>query len=233
MEVAKIIDLIEKFAPLDTQESWDCSGWVVDLDINNIKKILLCVSVTEGIINQAIEKNCDLIISHHPLFFVPMSFNKVVSIYSAHTNLDKTDGGTTDTLIDLLGFKNPEKIGYFLRMVDLTKELFLDEFIKLLKSSLNLKNLSVVNNHNQQKINKVAFCAGSGASFANEAKKYFADILVTGDVKYHNAVESNIILIDIGHFESEAPVLSKIKELFNDFSIEVIIADEKTPFITY
>lgn len=233
MEVAKIVDLIEEFAPLDTQENWDCSGWVVDLDINNIKKILLCVSVTEVIINQAIEKNCDLIISHHPLFFVPMSFNKGISIYSAHTNLDKTDGGTTDTLIDLLGLKNPEKIGDFLRMVDLTSDVSLEAFVRILKSSLNLENLSIVNNHNRQKINKIAFCAGSGAGFANEAKKYFADILVTGDIKYHDALDSDIILIDIGHFESEAPVLSKIKELLNVFSIEVIIADEKTPFITY
>lgn len=233
MDINTITSLIENFAPLELQESWDCSGFQIDLGPKNIENVLLCLSLTENIINQAVEKNCDLIIAHHPLFFVPFGFNKNISIYSAHTNLDKTEGGTTDTLIKLLGFNNSQKVGDFLRLVNLKEEILLDDFINLLKNKLSLKNIRVVNNLNQQTIKKVTFCAGSGVDFLNEAKEFGADAFVTGDVKYHTALDSDVIIIDIGHFESEYPVLKTIENLLKPLNIGVIIADEKSPFINY
>ncbi|MDD3435781.1 MAG: Nif3-like dinuclear metal center hexameric protein [Candidatus Gastranaerophilales bacterium] len=231
MNIIRIINLIENFAPIELQESWDCSGLQVDLGGKNIKRILLCLSITQNIIEQAIEKNCNMIISHHPLFFVPFEFNKNISIYSAHTNLDKADGGTTDTLIKLLGFNKSQKIGEFLRLVELENEFSLDDFVKLIKEKLNLKIVRVVNNFNREKVRKLAFCAGSGSDFLREAEKIFADILITGDVKYHVAFDSNIIIADIGHFESEYPVLKTLEELLKNKGIEVITANEKSPFI--
>lgn len=234
MEIYEIIKKIENFAPLDTQEDWDCSGCIIDAKVE-INKTLLCLSVTENIINQAVEKNCDMIISHHPLFSVPLSFNKGISIYCAHTNLDKAEGGTTDTLIELLGFDKVQKIpnspNSFLRLVELNNEMPLVVFINLLKSKLNLLNIRIVNNLNKKTVKKLAFCAGSGMDLISEAKD--ADIFVTGDVKYHPALESNVIIADVGHFESEFPVLNKIKSLLEDLNLEVIIADEKSPFINY
>lgn len=237
MEISKIIELIEKFAPLEFQESWDNSGSQIDFGNKDVKKILLCLTITQNIINQAIEKKCDMIVSHHPLFFIPFSFNKNIPVYSAHTNLDKADGGTTDTLIELLNLnevqKRIDKIGFFLRLVELEREISLDEFIKNLKEKLNLKNIKIVNNCDKQKIKKIAFCAGSGADFVYEAEKIGADIFVTGDVKYHTALESNVIIADVGHFESEYPILGKIKSLLKPLGIEVVIATEKSPFINY
>jgi dinuclear metal center YbgI/SA1388 family protein len=233
MDIRKITDLIENFAPLKLQESWDCSGFQINVGIKDVKKILLCLSITKNILNQAIEKNCDLIISHHPLFVVPLDFNKGIMIYSAHTNLDKADGGTTDTLIETLGFYNPQKIGDFLRLVDLKKEMELKNFINLLKKKLNLKYVRIVNNFNRKKVQKIAFCAGSGAEFVIEAQKASADLIVTGDVKYHCALESNVIIIDVGHFESEHPILLKLQKILRPLNLEVLIADEKSPLFTY
>lgn len=234
MQRKNIIEIIENFAPLETQEVWDCSGLIIDAKAE-INKILLCLSVTENIINQAAENNCDMIISHHPLFSVPLNFNKGISIYCAHTNLDKADGGTTDTVIELLGFDDGQKIpnssNSFLRLVKLDKKMPLDNFINLLKSKLNLSNIKIVNNLKKKSIKTIAFCAGSGMDLISEAKS--ADIFVTGDVKYHPALESNVIIADVGHFESEFPVLKKIKKLLEGLNLEVIIADEKSPFINY
>lgn len=233
MNIKEITNLIENFAPIELQENWDCSGFQVYLKQKNIKKILLCLSVTENIFNQAIDENYDMIIAHHPMLFVPFSFNKGIPIYSAHTNLDKTDGGTTDTLIGLLGFKQISKIGDFLRFVKLKEETFLNDFVKLLKEKLDLEYVRVVNNSNKQKIQQIAFCAGSGADFIDEAKKNQADVIVTGDVKYHTALDSDVIIIDVGHFESERPVLKTIQSILEPLDIGVIIADEKSPFINY
>lgn len=235
MQIKEISKIIEAFAPLETQEKWDNSGWAVNhgLDIE-VNKILLCLSVTEDIINQAQEKNCDMIISHHPLFFVPFEFNKNIPIYSAHTNLDKARGGTTDTLIEALGFdsNSAQKIGDFLRLITLNDEISVKEFANKTKTALNIERLRIVNNKNNQNIKKIAFCAGSGADFLNEVENLGADLFVTGDLKYHTALDSNVIIADVGHFESEHPVLVTIKRLLED-KIEVLIADEKSPFINY
>lgn len=265
MEIKKITDLIENFAPLELQEAWDNCGFQIDFGQREVKKILLCLSVTQDIINQAVEGNFDMIIAHHPLFFIPFEFNKNIPIYSAHTNLDKADGGTTDTLIeeifgglhsnqpndgglggkcnlpyfDDLSMNASRQIaqkfaeGEFLRLVELKEPIQLEDFIKLLKEKLNIENLRVVNNLNQTKISKIAFCAGSGSDFLQEAQKAKADAFVTGDVKYHTALESNVIIIDVGHFESERPVLKKIKKILEPLNLEVVEADEKSPFINY
>lgn len=246
MEMKRITDLIENFAPLELQEAWDCSGWQisfgVEIDakckVQNAKgsnKILLCMSVTQDIINQAVAGNFDLIISHHPLFFTPFEFNKNIPIYSAHTNLDKAKGGTTDTLIEVLELDGAQKIaeGDFLRLVEIKEPIQLEYFIKLLKEKLNIENLRVVNNLNATKLSKIAFCAGSGADFLQAAENAKAEAIVTGDVKYHQALESNVIIIDVGHFESERPVLKTIKKILAPLNLEVMEADEKSPFINY
>lgn len=237
MDIKEITNLIEKFAPLELQESWDNCGFQIDLKIKDIKKILVCLSVTENVINQAVEQDCNLIISHHPLFFIPFNFYRKFSVYSAHTNLDRTIGGTTDTLINLLDlniqkFENLNNTD-FPRTIDLKEEILLHDFIKLVKNKLNIETVRVVNNHNKKTVKRITFCAGSGASFANEAQKLGADVFVTGDVKYHDALDSNVIIIDVGHFESERPVLKTIKNILEPLNLEVIIADEKSPFINY
>ena len=62
MNKYEIIKKIEAFAPLETQEKWDCSGWLVETSQTEIKKIMLCLTVTNDIVRQAKEQNCDLIV---------------------------------------------------------------------------------------------------------------------------------------------------------------------------
>ncbi len=219
----EIIQKIEKFAPPELAESWDCSGWGVETEKSEIKRVMLALTVTNDIIKQALEQNCDMIISHHPLFYVPTAW-KNIDIYSAHTNLDRTNGGTTDTLVKSLGLEVSEKSD-FLRYVDINIDI--NEFSK--KLSKISPNFRLVNNQNKKSLKRIAFCAGSGTDFIQEAYENGADALVTGDVKFHTALESPIILFDIGHFESEILVLDVFKSLLKD--IETIKAKEKSPFI--
>lgn len=223
MNKYEIIQKIENFAPPELAESWDCSGWGVETEKSEIKRVMLALTVTNDIIKQALEQNCDMIISHHPLFYVPTAW-KNIDIYSAHTNLDRTNGGTTDTLVKSLGLEISEKSD-FLRYVDIN--ININEFSKkLLKISPNFR---FVNNQNKKALKRIAFCAGSGTDFIQEAYENGADALVTGDVKFHTALESPIILFDIGHFESEILVLDVFKSLLKD--IETIKAKEKSPFL--
>lgn len=224
MDKYSIVKKIEDFAPPELAESWDCSGWAVNVKSKyEVFKVMVCLTVTDDIVNQARTQNCDMIISHHPLFFVPLNWRDI-NIYSAHTNLDKTGGGTTDTLISTLGLKITDASD-FLRYSD--TNISIEEFLKLL--SKVSPNLRYVNNKNISYIKRIAFCAGSGSEFIQEAYENDADALVTGDLKFHTALESPIAVFDIGHFESEILILDVIKNLLS--CVEIIFAKEKSPFI--
>ena len=165
-----------------------------------------------------------MIISHHPLFEVPIEW-KNINIYCAHTNMDLAKGGTTDTLIKTLGLEVKE-VDNFVRYVYI--DTTVDDFAKLLRKVS--PNMRYVNNNDTKELHRIAFCAGSGSEFINVAFENGADAFVTGDLKFHTALESPIVIFDIGHFESEIMVLEVFKNLVGS-GIEVVFAKEKSPFI--
>ena len=223
MDKYEIISKIEKFAPPETQESWDCSGWIVDNGKSEVNKVLFALTITDKIYEQAIASECDLIISHHPLFCVPIHY-KNIDMYCAHTNLDKAYGGTTDLLLKTLGYVG-EPFGDFVRIVDFEKEMSV-EYLKVKLIYISPK-LRVVNNDDKKLIKRVGFCAGSGSEFISETP---CDAFVTGDIKFHTAIESDKVLFDIGHFESEIFAVKFLKELTELSEREGIIAKEESPF---
>jgi len=225
MDKKKIVQIIENFAPLQLAEAWDCSGWLVETDKEEVEKVMLCLTVTDDIVKQAKSQNCDMLISHHPLFFVSLEYSGI-DIYCAHTNLDRTQGGTTDKLLKTLDL-TVSGIGEdgFVRY-SIYKTSVKDFAQKLCKVS---KNVRLVNNKNATQLNKIAFCAGSGSEFIKEAISNGADCYVTGDLKFHTAAESDIVLFDIGHFESEYPVLEVFEKLLQK-DVEIVFAEEKSPF---
>ncbi|MCM1339723.1 MAG: Nif3-like dinuclear metal center hexameric protein [Muribaculaceae bacterium] len=233
MNKYEIINRIEQFSPKETAEAWDCVGFMVETDKSEVSKIMLCLTVTKDIVSQALRQNCDMIISHHPLFCVNChsgavseSYAPLIDIYSAHTNLDRANGGTTDTLIKTLGYEVSETQD-FLRFVNFENAISVEDFSK--KISTCFPNARFVNNRNMKSFKRAAFCAGSGSEFISDAKQCGADVLVTGDLKFHTALDSEIALYDIGHFESEILVLPKLAQVIGD-GVEIVFADEKSPF---
>lgn len=215
----EIVQRIEKFAPLETQESWDASGWIVKLPNPEVSKVMFALTITDKIFEQALQSGCDMIISHHPLFYVPLKYKKI-NMYCAHTNLDRADGGTTDLILEKLGFKKSRNED-FVRIVELDKPITVEELRKkLLKISPKLR---YINNDNIKEVRTIGFCAGSGSEFIGKT-----DAFVTGDVKFHTAVEAKGVVFDIGHFESEIFAPELLKKLAG---VEGVIADEKSPFI--
>lgn len=228
MNKYEISKRIENFAPLETAEPWDCSGWVVDNAEKNVSKIMLCLTVTGDIVNQARKNHCDMIVSHHPLFFVPIDWRDI-NMYSAHTNLDKANGGTTDTIITTLGL-DKYRISSdheFLRFIEFKDGIKVKDFSQII--SLNFPQARLVNNRHETILNRIAFCAGSGSEFIREAKILGADCLVTGDLKFHTALDSEIVVYDIGHFDSEILILPILQNLLGK-DVKIIFAEENSPF---
>ena len=239
-KVKDIAEAIERFAPSNLQEDYDNSGLQVGFPEMEVKAIMLCLDVTEDILQEAVDKECNLIVSHHPVIFRGLkhltgstnierimidAIKQGVAIYSAHTNLDSAFGGVSYEIGHLLGLKDmrvldPKNDGEntglgVIGMVEPTPKL---EFLRKVKDTFNVKALKYSSQSPQLVVRKVAACGGSGAFLIKEALKEKADIIITGDVKYHDftSFATDIIIADIGHYESELCARKIIQHIIKD-----------------
>ena len=238
---SEIIKILEDYAPPELAESWDNSGWQVFLGNDNTTKVLVCLTVTNDVINQAVELGCNLIVSHHPVIFKPIKILKDVKlikavqrgiqIYSLHTNCDKTNNGTSDILAQKLNLKKIAVMNDFVRAGFAPYDMSIEEFISYVKLACNVTKIKFVNNGNKSRVKTVAVCAGAGAEFIDDVDKYNLDAYVTADIKYHDALDSRrTAILDIGHFDSEKPFVEEIKSLLESHkheNIDVVLAKEK------
>lgn len=245
-KISSVIEQIEHLAPLDLQEEWDNSGWQIKLENEELTKVMLALSPTLDVVEQAKEFGCNLIIAHHPLFFseikkiAPDSVqNKVaieaiksgIQIYSAHTNLDKTQGGINDLIAKLLGLTNVRDEFDIVRVGEI-EPVEINDFVHKVKMVLSCKEVRLINpmglNMTEaQEVKTVAICSGAGGDFVN---KIDADIFITGDIKYHTAIDvQDKAVLDAGHFETERIILPYLEDYLSDFS--VFVAAERYPWI--
>lgn len=121
MEIGDILAALERFAPLSFQEDYDNSGLQLGLTKVEATGVLLCLDITEEIIDEAVGLDCNLIVSHHPLIFRPLksvtgrnyvercimkALKNDITVYSAHTNLDNIFQGVNMEISKRLGLKN-------------------------------------------------------------------------------------------------------------------------------
>ena len=236
-KVNAIIKKIEQFAPLETTQEWDNSGWQINLGNKDTKRIMLTLDITPKTIDDAVKEHCDLIISHHPLFFnsiksikepfIIKAIQNNIQIYSAHTNLDIAKGGMSDTLAEKCGFTTTKSILDFVRIAKFKTPKEFSKLIAHLKKEFNIKALKVTN-PKRKTYTSIAFCAGSGAEFIPELEKRDIEVYITGDVKHHIALEANnMTVIDITHQKSEKFAVEILEKIINNKDVEIIKSEEK------
>jgi len=239
MKVKEITALIENFAPLTWQEEWDNSGLQVGDPEAQVNGILLTLDVTPESIEIAIEQGITLIISHHPLIFgslksvtpatpegriITKAIIAGISIYSCHTNIDNAPAGVNHRLARMIGLADVKTLIPVAEtevgsgcIGNLPKTLTPDQLTGLLKERLGLKIIRT-NKSSVKSIRTVALCGGSGSAMLAGAISRGADAFITADLKYHNFGDApdDILLADIGHFESEVQVLKIFYELITE-----------------
>jgi len=249
-KISEIIEKIEKFAPPELQCDWDNSGWQVYLANEEINRVLLALTPTEDVINQAINRNCKFVITHHPAIFEKIKCLRVndqainpvikaiqnnIQLYSAHTNLDSTQNGIADNLARLLELKNirtPDGESgelKFIRLGELENEENIYDYTSKIKNILGTVNPRLINPSGITKVKKIAVCPGAGGDILHLLKD--VELYVTADIGYHDAVEQGkIAIFDAGHLETERIILPVVAELIKQPDLEVIIADEVSPW---
>ena len=239
--VKDIYSFLDVVAPFSTSAPWDNTGLLVGSETKEVKKVMLSLDVTSEVIDEAIENEVDLVITHHPLIFESVksitadtllykAVSSGVSFISSHTCLDIANDGVNDCLAKAVGLKNikPVEADVFLKIGEI-EEKTEDEFVSLLKEKLNC---NVLYNSTGNNIKSVAFCSGSGGDLFALAKECGADALLTGEAKYHEFLDAsfnNITIFSCGHFETEVVVIDCLKEkLQNEFkNIEFIKVNQK------
>lgn len=245
MKLRNIISYLEEKAPISLQEPYDNSGLILGNPDTEVSKVLVCLDVDVDAAEYAISQNCQLVLSHHPTIFKALknftmgtressilikAIRNDLALYSSHTNFDSADGGLSDLLCEKLGIKNIKvlkKISYDLAEYGAGRYGIIEpidgkEFINRIKTKLTLENIRYVGQI-PQTVEKIAVYNGSyDRDIIDELIELSPIILITGDLKYHDAQEllyNGIFTIDAGHYGTEIIFVDEMAEILeNQFS---------------
>ena len=255
-----MLNALERFAPLPLQESWDNAGLQVGLTETEVSGALLCLDVNERIVDEAVRKGCNLIVSHHPLLFrglktisdltdVQRTVMKVIenhlSVISMHTNMDNAKGGVNFRIAQKLGLRD---VRFFASkqvdgieagsgvVGDMVEPMAADDFVLAVKRVFGVE-CAMCNELLRRPVRKVAICGGAGDFLLDEALKAGADAFITGEMHYHQyfGYEQQIQICVIGHYQSEQFTAEIFQEIIQEAcpDVRTLIAETCTNPILY
>jgi len=216
MEVKSIAQIIESFAPLALQESYDNAGLLVGNPDMLTTGALLCIDVTEAVIDEAIALNVNLVISHHPLIFnglkkitgqnevqrcVIKAIKHDIAIYAAHTNIDNVIEGVNGRIADKIGLirrKVLQPKQNLLKLITFVPKLH----VQRVREAIFEAGAGTIGNYDSCSFN----AEGYGSFRANENAKPFVG--ETDKIHYEEEVKIEVILPD---YLSDKVLISMIK----------------------
>lgn len=245
IKVSDVYEAINAFAPFDTKLDFDNSGLLVGDANAFVSRVAIALDATFETVNAAINSDCQLLVTHHPVIFSPLksvtsddvcyyAVKKGLSIISAHTNLDAANGGVNDCLASVLGLKDVKPLADSgdvpMARIGLLNAVSAQSFASHLKNSLGCGCVKFVSNNGPVK--KVALCGGAGGDFIVAAHRSGADAYVTGECRHHErllAKQLGIGLFECGHFATEQSVKNALKYLMDKIGVDSVLIDEKDP----
>ena len=242
MKVREIIAAIEEFAPAALQEEYDNTGLQIGSPEQEVHGVLIGFDCTEALVKEALDRGCDMIVTHHPLIYHPLrniypsdptgaaviaAIKGGVAVYASHTAADKTPDGVSWTMARKLGLENvrvlaPEGSGIGFGVVgDLPQAVPAAEAVALVKKAFGtpvVRTSPLI----KEPVRTLAMCGGSGTSLISKAIEAGAQMYICGDISYHwFFVPEGFMVVDTGHFESEVEIvgvlLSVIRKKFPNF----------------
>ncbi len=237
MKIADIYRFLDELSPFELQEAWDNSGLLVGDFNQEVDTVVLSIDVDEELIERL--KANTLVITHHPIIFgglKQLRFNeypakllqrmiqKNIANIAMHTNFDQTHLNTY-VAEEILGYRIVERDG-FVAYMDVNDTF--ETLVRKVQKAFKLPCMKAVRCHDT--VTRVALTTGSGASLIKEVN---ATCFLTGDIKYHDAMEAKTIgmsMIDIGHYESECYFGDILEKYLINLGLSVIISPSKNPF---
>lgn len=228
--VGDVVLFLEQFAPTALAADWDNVGLLLGDRSRAATKVMTCLTVTPPVVDEAIAQQVDLIVTHHPVPFRAVKTitsddytggllwrlaSAGVSVYSPHTAFDSAADGINARLAAGLGLTNVEPLEPLAAANDpqvgvgrhgrLPQPLPLRDFILRAKLFLNIAHLDIVG-RDDQTVAHVGVACGSAGELMEAALRAGCDCFVTGEARFHTAVEADalgIALVLVGHYAGE------------------------------
>jgi len=253
MNAIDIIKYLETKYPKTLAYDWDNVGLQVGSLNKKTKAVLITLDVTKEVVKEAIAKKIDLIISHHPLIFKPLTsvaiesprgwmINQLIkndiALYAMHTNYDLAEGGMNDELAKMLHIHEPilldeiDHIGRFGTIEPTPMKAYID----FVKKVLEVDSVRFIGSLDKT-VQVVGISGGSGSNHVGQAKKQNCDLYITGDVTYHTALDClqmGLNVLDIGHYAEKVfkkAISTDLTAKFTDISITDSLVDTN-PYVT-
>jgi len=234
-----VIAHLEENYPSKLAYDWDNVGLQVGREDQDINRVLVTLDVTIEVIKEAIAMDVDMIIAHHPMIFRPLKQIKTnhvsgqmieglikhdIVLYIMHTNYDIASSGMNQVLADTLGLKDQEILEFTteeegLGRIGQIEPVTLEQLADQIKDTFSLEHVRMIGK-GKQEVKRIAIVGGSGSSVIDQAMSLNVDVLITGDITYHHALDMNmsgLAGIDPGHHIEVIFVDALLKELTNKF----------------
>lgn len=240
MKCRDIIAKLEELSPVSFAAEWDNPGLMVGRMDKDIQKVYIALDATDAAISKAIDYDCGMIITHHPMIFRPIKAVREddftgrrilklarhdICCYAMHTNFDVM--GMADAAGDIMGLKDPKVLDVtyedeiskegFGRVGELRQTITLRECAEYVKKAFDLEMVKVYGELDKP-VSVAAICPGGGNSIIKAAISSGADVFVAGDIDYNpgiDAVAQGMAIIDAGHFGTEKLFMPYIKDFLN------------------
>ena len=215
ISVQQILALLQTAAPQELALDWDNVGLLVDAGAP-VDGVLTTLDITPAVVREAVENDCQLIVSHHPVIFHPIKrlaaadvpaqlMKNGISAICMHTNLDAAEGGVNDTLSDILGIAadGRESFAEGCGRIGTTMPTTVEALARFCADTLH-SGVKYVNG--DKPVTRLAEVSGGGGSYLQEAIDRGADCLVTGEAAHHIALlakERGVGLVVAGHWGTE------------------------------
>lgn len=240
MKIKEVAAALERFAPLPLQESYDNAGLQIGLTgAEDVSGVLLCLDVTEAVIDEAVRYGCNLVVAHHPLLFrgvkcvdnsglvtrcIQQAIRKNVAVYAAHTNLDNVRDGVNRRIADKLGLKDTtfllpaasDNAGSGL-IGELPEAWDAIGFLRFVKETFGVTAL-MHNEGPQRPVRRIALCGGAGDFLLDNAVAAGADVFLTGEMSYHRYFghENDLWIGVLGHYQSEQFTVGLLYDILHE-----------------
>lgn len=232
----QLIDLLKglnRIAPFELAESWDNVGLLIGDPERDVHSLLLGLDPTLSLLEEAISRGADTLVTHHPCIFRPLpsvhtatpggaflekALIHKINVIACHTNFDSAAIGVSDALAESLGLEklrplrpvDPIEGTGLGRIGSYPEPMVFALFMERLFAALDTSTVQVAGRA-PQAIQTVALCGGSGSDLAEEALRQGADLYLSSEIKHSTArwaEESGLCIVDGSHFGTERPAVA-------------------------
>ncbi|MGC8493240.1 MAG: Nif3-like dinuclear metal center hexameric protein [Syntrophobacteraceae bacterium] len=263
VRIKDILGWIDSWAPFRFAEAWDNCGLQVGEPESEVSRLLVALDPLSAVLTEAGNLGCQCVVTHHPLLLRPvnsirtdcfpgsivgLALRSGINIIVAHTNLDAARSGTNAQLVEMLDLEVTGPLEAESSFLEdsrywgmgliglLRKETTACSLAAFLGTALGGASVRIAGDR-EKRVRRVAVCSGSGGSLLTKVVASGAEAYITGDLKYHDArfaEEAGIVVIDIGHFASERPVLGPLSDFLRSRArseakdLEVFVSTSET-----